>query len=94
MLGFQIALGVSLNVFFSSAGVRGLGNAFKTAPLDAFNIVYEKMWKLCFSICSSSRKLIDKSIFGSYDIYTFSECQFRKSNPADSARISAAYNGV
>lgn len=48
MLGFQIALGVSLNVFFSSAGVRGLGNAFKTAPLDAFNIVYEKCGNCAF----------------------------------------------
>ena len=55
--------------FFSSSGVRGLGNDFKTAPLDTFNIVYEKVRKMCFSKLG---KRIDKSFIRIYDIYTLS----------------------
>ena len=48
--------------FFSSAGVRGLGNAFKTAPLDAFNIVYEKLE----NELSPREKLVLKMRYGLY----------------------------
>lgn len=94
MLCLEVSLRIFLDVVLLFRRCEGLGNDFKTAPLSAFDIVYEKCRKLCFSKekTEESRKQLTGTGGCLIIILHSRENLSRQSFQAVSAEFSAAVN--